>query len=104
MLILFALYESLTRFVTPWVSAIPSRQYYPTPITQGNNIIDITGVGISQFWSLRGHLQDSSTLATAHYPETLDKIFVSCAENLLMKLFRWLRYPFPDNRIVDFTS
>jgi hypothetical protein len=29
-----------------------------------------------QFWNLRSHMQDASVLSTAHYPETLDRIFV----------------------------
>jgi hypothetical protein len=47
------------------------------PVTNSVNIVDISGVGLSQFWSLKGHMQDASTLATAKYPETLDRIFVS---------------------------
>jgi hypothetical protein len=38
--------------------------------------VDISGVGLKQFWNLKGHMQDASVLATAHYPETLDRIFV----------------------------
>lgn len=74
---LFALYENLTRFVMPLCTALTDREYPRTPITQSNNIVDISGVGLKQFWNLRGHMQDASTLATAHYPETLDRIFVS---------------------------
>lgn len=74
---LFALYENLCRFVNPWSTAVDDRPHSTTPITQGCNIIDITGVGLKQFWDLKSHLQDSSQLATAHYPETLDRIFVS---------------------------
>ena len=76
---LFALYENLVRFVMPFCSALKDRDYADTPITQSNNIVDISGVGLKQFWNLRTHMQDASTLATAHYPETLDRIFVcSC--------------------------
>jgi hypothetical protein len=77
MLRLFALYENLTRFVMPLCSAITDRHHPETPISQSNNIVDISRVGIKQFWNLKGHMQDASTLATAHYPETLDRIFVS---------------------------
>jgi hypothetical protein len=52
------------------------RSYPETPISQSNNIVDISGVGLKQFWNLKGHMQDASVLATAHYPETLDRIFV----------------------------
>jgi len=41
------------------------------------NLIDLSGVGVKHFWNLRHHLQKSSTMATAHYPETVEKIFVS---------------------------
>jgi hypothetical protein len=77
MLRLFALYENLTNFVMPLCSMIPGRPNPEVPITQSNNIVDIGGVGLMQFWNLRSHMQDASVLATAHYPETLDRIFVS---------------------------
>ena len=80
MLRLFALYENLTRFVMPLCTAIPDRPFMETPISQSNNIVDISGVGLKQFWNLKQHMQDASTLATAHYPETLDRIFVSMVE------------------------
>lgn len=73
---LFALYENLTRFVMPLCTALTDREHPRTPISQSNNIVDISGVGLKQFWNLRTHMQDASTLATAHYPETLDRIFV----------------------------
>jgi hypothetical protein len=73
---LFALYENLVRFVLPLCTALTDRDHPRTPITQSNNIVDISGVGLKQFWNLRTHMQDASTLATAHYPETLDRIFV----------------------------
>ena len=73
---LFALYEHLICFVMPLCTAIPNRPNPETPVTQSCNIVDISGVGLRQFWNLRSHMQDASTLATAHYPETLDRIFV----------------------------
>lgn len=76
MLRLFALYENLCQFVMPLCSAIPTRPNRETPISQSNNIVDISGVGLKQFWNLKSHMQDASQLATAHYPETLDRIFV----------------------------
>jgi hypothetical protein len=72
---LFVLYESLVRFYTPLCSMVP-RIHLETPISQSNNIVDISGVGLKQFWNLKAHMQDASVLATAHYPETLDRIFV----------------------------
>ena len=84
MLRVFALYESMCRFVTPWCTAMSDRPTPEAPITQGCNIIDISGTGIRQFWDLKSHLQDSSGLATAYYPETLDKIFVRVAVTALL--------------------
>lgn len=72
---LFALYENMVRFVLPLCSSLP-RPNPETPIVSTTNIVDISGVGLKQFWNLKGHMQDASVLATAHYPETLDKIYV----------------------------
>jgi hypothetical protein len=73
---LFALYQNLLNFVMPLVSTL-ERPNPEVPVTNSTNIVDITGVGLTQFWNLKGHMQDASVLATAHYPETLDRIFVS---------------------------
>lgn len=83
---LFALYENMIRFVVPLCSSLP-RPNPETPISSTTNIVDISGVGLKQFWNLKGHMQDASVLATAHYPETLDRIFVRllCSFTLLYK-------------------
>lgn len=73
---LFALYENLLNFVMPLCSSLP-RPNPETPIVTSTNIVDVSGVGLKQFWNLKSHMQDASVLATAHYPETLDRIFVS---------------------------
>lgn len=91
MLRLFALYENLTRFVLPLCSAIKDRQHPETPITQSNNIVDISGVGLKQFWNLKGHMQDASQLATAHYPETLDRIFIIGAPSFFPTVWSWIK-------------
>ena len=72
---LFALYQNLLTFVLPMVSAL-ERPNPEIPVTNSTNIVDISGVGLTQFWNLKAHMQDASVLATAHYPETLDRIFV----------------------------
>lgn len=83
---LFALYESLIQFTLPLCTMLKDRPHPDTPITQSNNIVDISGVGLKQFWNLRSHMQDASVLATAHYPETLDRIFVSLFGIIIPKL------------------
>ena len=72
---LVALYENLMNFAFPLCSGMP-RPYMHTPVSQSNNIVDITGVGLKQFWNLKNMLGDASQIATAYYPETLDRIFV----------------------------
>ncbi|RDW69740.1 hypothetical protein BP6252_08760 [Coleophoma cylindrospora] len=88
---LFALYENLTRFVMPLCTALGDREWSKTPITQSNNIVDISGVGLKQFWNLRTHMQDASTLATAHYPETLDRIFIIGAPAFFPTVWGWIK-------------
>jgi hypothetical protein len=73
---LFALYHNLLNFVLPMCSTL-ERPNPEVPVTNSTNIVDISHVGLAQFWNLKGHMQDASVLATAHYPETLDRIFVS---------------------------
>lgn len=75
---LFALYENMLQFVLPLCSYL-DRPNPESQIVSTTNIVDISGVGLKQFWNLKGHMQEASTLATAHYPETLDRIFVSRA-------------------------
>ncbi|CAG8970829.1 hypothetical protein HYALB_00001617 [Hymenoscyphus albidus] len=91
MLRLFALYENLVQFVLPLCSQLTDRENAKTPITQSNNIVDISGVGLKQFWNLRTHMQDASTLATAHYPETLDRIFIIGAPAFFPTVWGWIK-------------
>lgn len=73
-----ALYENLTRFAQPLCTQLTDREYAGrTPITLSTNIVDVSGVSLKGYWNLKGHMQAASELATAHYPETLDRIFVS---------------------------
>ncbi|KAM5448749.1 hypothetical protein MaudCBS49596_005256 [Microsporum audouinii] len=87
---LFALYENMVRFVLPLCSNL-DRPNPETPIVNTTNIVDITGVGLKQFWNLKGHMQDASTLATAHYPETLDRIFIIGAPVFFPTVWGWIK-------------
>ncbi|MCJ1315975.1 hypothetical protein MMC15_001295 [Xylographa vitiligo] len=91
MLRLFALYENLVQFIMPLCSNLRDRDHPSTPISQSNNIVDISGVGLKQFWNLRTHMQDASTLATAHYPETLDRIFIIGAPSFFPTVWGWIK-------------
>ncbi|EAW12704.1 SEC14 family lipid-binding protein [Aspergillus clavatus NRRL 1] len=87
---LFALYENLLRFVMPLCSQLP-RPNPETPIVTSTNIVDVSGVGLKQFWNLKGHMQDASVLATAHYPETLDRIFIIGAPAFFPTVWGWIK-------------
>ena len=53
--------------------------------------MDISKVGLKQFWNLKGHMQDASQLATAHYPETLDRIFIIGAPAFFPTVWGWIK-------------
>ncbi|CAG7927530.1 unnamed protein product [Penicillium olsonii] len=87
---LFALYENLLQFVMPLCSAL-QRPNPETPIVTSTNIVDVSGVGLKQFWNLKSHMQDASVLATAHYPETLDRIFIIGAPSFFPTVWSWIK-------------
>ncbi|KAK7743280.1 hypothetical protein SLS53_004365 [Cytospora paraplurivora] len=88
---LFALYENLTRFAQPLCTQLTDREYAHTPITLSTNIVDVSGVSLRQFWNLKGHMQAASQLATAHYPETLDRIFIIGAPVFFSTVWGWIK-------------
>ncbi|EON98857.1 putative sec14 cytosolic factor protein [Phaeoacremonium minimum UCRPA7] len=88
---LFALYENLTRFVQPLCTELTDRDNARTPITLSTNIVDVSGVSLRQFWNLKGHMQAASQLATAHYPETLDRIFILGAPMFFSTVWGWIK-------------
>ncbi|KAH9897279.1 CRAL-TRIO domain-containing protein [Xylariomycetidae sp. FL2044] len=88
---LFALYENLTRFVQPLSSECTDREHPETPITLSTNIVDISAVSLKMFWNLKGHMQAASQLATSHYPETLDRIFIIGAPVFFSTVWGWIK-------------
>ncbi|KAK3952447.1 CRAL-TRIO domain-containing protein [Pseudoneurospora amorphoporcata] len=89
---LFALYENLTRFAQPLCTELGDRPHATTtPITLSTNIVDISGVSLKQFWNLKSHMQAASQLATAHYPETLDRIFIIGAPYFFSTVWGWIK-------------
>ncbi|KAI1332392.1 CRAL-TRIO domain-containing protein [Xylariaceae sp. FL0255] len=88
---LFALYENLTRHVQPLTTECPDRPNTDVPITLSTNIVDIGNVSLRQFWNLKGHMQAASQLATAHYPEILDRIFIVGAPYFFSTVWGWIK-------------
>lgn len=70
-----ALTESLLQFGFGLCSYIPSSSK-PTPISCVTTIIDLDKISLGTIWTLRSHLQQSMTLSSAHYPETLGTIAI----------------------------
>ncbi|MCJ1282596.1 hypothetical protein MMC26_001921 [Xylographa opegraphella] len=60
-------------------------------------IIDLTGVGVRHFWNLRAHLQKASTMATSHYPESVDKIFILGAPSFFPVVWGYINKWFEPN-------
>ena len=104
MLRLFALYENLCRFVLPLCSLVPDRSHSETPISQSSNVVDLSGVGLTKFWALRNHMSDASQLATAHYPETLDRIFVVGAPSFFPTVWEYAKRWFDPITVVSFSE
>ena len=54
------------------------------------HIIDLNGVGVKHFWSLRSHLQKAAGMATSHYPESVDKIFIVGAPSFFPTIWGYI--------------
>ncbi|KAK6504537.1 hypothetical protein TWF481_006478 [Arthrobotrys musiformis] len=88
---LIVIAEHSTNFVVPLCSSIKTRPNPEAPIETTVNIVDITGLGFGQFWALRNHLKDASTLAQSYYPEALEKVFVIGAPSGFTKIWDWAK-------------
>lgn len=76
MLRAFTIFDMLTRFVMPLCSAVPSRKYPDIAVTKMLCVVDISGMGLRQFWNMRGYMQDFAKLVGINYPEILDHVLV----------------------------
>lgn len=85
-----ALWEFMGRFTHPLCSHLP-HSTSPTPICSVFSIIDFDKVSFKALWSLRGHLQEASGLATANYPETLHTIAVVNAPSFFPTVWGWIK-------------
>jgi len=76
----------MTHFVTPLCSHLKQNPIYST-----TSIIDLEQVSLGSLWSLRSHLQEASTLATANYPETLHRIAVVNSPSFFPTIWGWIK-------------
>ena len=72
----FTIFDTLTRFIMPLCSAVPNRKYPEVAVTKMLCVVDISGMGLRQFWNMRGYMQDFSKLVGINYPEILDHVLV----------------------------
>jgi hypothetical protein len=95
-----ALWEFMMGFTANLCSTLPAPTPFshsdepraqPRVISSVTTIADLAGVSFGQIWTLRGHLQQASTLATANYPETLAYTFVVNAPSYFPTIWNWLK-------------
>ncbi|GAA6028844.1 hypothetical protein JCM8097_007424 [Rhodosporidiobolus ruineniae] len=77
-----ALCEHMEQFVLPFCSHLAGH-----PVTGCVTIADISGVSLRRFWQLKEHMQRAATLASAHYPERLDGMFIVGAPSFFSTMF-----------------
>ena len=80
----------MTGFVLPLCTYLP-HPAAPTPISCVTTIIDLQDVSLGAMWTLRNHLQQASTLATANYPETLNTIAVVNSPAFFPTVWGWIK-------------
>lgn len=85
-----ALWEFAGRFTHQLCSHLP-HSTSPTPICSVVTIVDFEKVSFTSLWSLRGHLQEASALATANYPETLHTIAIVNAPSFFPTVWGWIK-------------
>ncbi|GAA5886747.1 hypothetical protein JCM6882_005875 [Rhodosporidiobolus microsporus] len=85
-----ALYENMVQFVVPICSST-SHDHNETPVSGCATMVDISGVSLKRFWDLKSHMQRASTLASAHYPETLGAIYLIGAPGFFSVVWGWVK-------------
>jgi hypothetical protein len=95
-----ALSEFMMEFTNNLCSSLPAPtpftnseepQAQPRVISSATTIVDLSDVSFGQMWTLRGHLQGASTLATANYPETLRCTLIVNAPSYFPTIWNWLK-------------
>jgi len=77
--------EYVTQFVQPFCGKLQHQS-----ITTSVNIIDLSNVGVPTFWRLRKLLSTASNMATAHYPETVKKIYIVGAPSFFSTIWKFI--------------
>ena len=97
MLRAFTIFDTLTRFFMPLCSTVPDRKYPDVAVTKMLCVVDISGMGLRQFWNMRGYMQDFAKLVGINYPEILDHVLVRLS-------FKSLRMEFCRRKTIPLTA
>ena len=92
------LYECMTRFVLPLCDHLP-HEPQSSPVCSVMSIIDLADTSLRDMWSLRSHLQQASTLATANYPETLHTIAIVNSPSFFPTVWNWVKVRAPEKAL-----
>lgn len=79
-------YEKFLRDRLP-VCSIEQNKLVETSCT----IMDLQGVGISQFWKVKAYVQSASHLSQNYYPETMGKFYIINAPYLFSTVWSWVK-------------
>ncbi|PLW45537.1 hypothetical protein PCANC_10146 [Puccinia coronata f. sp. avenae] len=54
-------------------------------------IMDLQGVGLSQFWKVKNYVQQASHLSQNYYPETMGKFYIINSPYLFSTVWNWVK-------------
>ena len=89
---IISLTEYLVRFVLPLCSDLTEDKSVDCVTT----IIDLEGISITSLWSLKSHLQQSISLTSGNYPETINTICVVNAPSFFPTIWGWVKNMFDE--------
>lgn len=87
--------EMCVRFWLPMSSTVIAQNHETEEkapvISEVMSIVDLDGASLGQLWKLRSHLGQASTLASAHYPETLGTTAIVNAPSFFSTIWGWIQ-------------
>jgi len=89
---IISLTEYLVRFVLPLCSDMTDDKSVDCVTT----IIDLEGISVTSLWTLKSHLQQSISLTSGNYPETINTICVVNAPSFFPTIWGWVKNMFDE--------
>ncbi|USW55039.1 Putative CRAL-TRIO lipid binding domain-containing protein [Septoria linicola] len=84
-------FDNLTMFVMPLCSLTACRAARATPVSKMVLLVDISGLGWSQMWNLKGYVQDFINILSTCFPEVLDKVFITGASGAFPTIWNLIK-------------